>query len=199
MKLVIASHNEGKLKEFKQALKDYSFEINSLSDYPTLKPVPETGTTFEENARLKAETIAELTDAYVLSDDSGLVVPSLNNAPGIYSSRYAGEEASDEENNDKLLKELTSNHNREAYFVSCLVLAHPHKESLVVEGRAEGEILTKRQGEEGFGYDPLFYYSPLKKTFAELTLEEKNAVSHRSQAIEKLLEELPNWLGSDKI
>ncbi|SDI49497.1 XTP/dITP diphosphatase [Dolosicoccus paucivorans] len=199
MKLIIASHNQGKLKEFKQALKDYPFEMTSLSDYPELKPVPETGETFEENARLKAETIAELTNAYVLSDDSGLVVPSLNNAPGIYSARYAGENARDEDNNDKLLRELTSDLNREAYFVSCLVLAHPHKESLVVEGRVEGEILTKRQGKEGFGYDPLFYYPPLNKTFAELTLEEKNTVSHRSRAIEKLLEELPNWLGSDEL
>lgn len=197
LKLIIASHNQGKLKEFQQSLKEYPFEIISLSEYPFLDEVEETGKTFEENARLKAETIARLTGEYVLADDSGLVVTSLNGAPGVYSARYSGDNATDEENNDKLLMELTDKIDRTAYFVSCLVLAHPQKESLVVEGTVEGTILKERQGDKGFGYDPLFYYDSLSKTFGELTLEEKNKVSHRSQAINKLLNQLPTWLGSD--
>lgn len=196
MKLIIASQNKGKIREFNQLLSAFGMEISSLLDHPELPDVEETGTTFEANARLKAETIAHLTGHLVLSDDSGLVVPALNGEPGVYSARYAGEPKDDKANITKLLQRLEgkSDDEREAYFVSCLVIAHPTKESLVVEGRAYGHILTQESGQEGFGYDPIFYAPSEGATFAEIPLERKNQISHRANALKQLLERLPNWL-----
>ncbi|MBG9983086.1 XTP/dITP diphosphatase [Aerococcaceae bacterium DSM 111020] len=196
--LIIATRNNGKLKEFRDLMEAIGLDetIHSLEEYPELPEVEETGQSFEENARLKAETIAELTGEIVLADDSGLVVPSLDGEPGIYSARYSGTNATDQTNNQKLLKELAqcAPHQREAYFVSCIVVSAKGVDSLVVEGRVNGEILHEPKGLDGFGYDPLFYYEPKEKTFAQMTMAEKNELSHRGRAIQSLKQKLPIWL-----
>lgn len=194
-KILIATQNKGKIEEFKKLLNPLNIEVESLLDYPDLGDIKETGVTFEENARLKAETIAVLTNKIVMADDSGLCVKALNGAPGVYSARFAGEPSDSERNNDKLLDLMKEVDDRSAFFVSCLVCAYPNYPSLVVEGRAYGRILHQRQGERGFGYDPLFYYPQLGKSFAQMSLEEKNKISHRANAFKKLIEALPLWLG----
>lgn len=196
LKVLIASHNQGKIKEFQQLFAALDLEVTSLLDYPELEEVEETGLTFEANARLKAETIAEEMQCLVLADDSGLVVPALNGEPGIYSARYSGEPKDDTRNNLKLLAKLaeTNSEDRSAYFVSCLVMAHPKQDSLVVEGRAYGQILPELKGTDGFGYDPLFYVAEEGNTFAEIPLERKNEISHRANATRQLLEALPAWI-----
>lgn len=196
MKLIIASHNKGKIAEFSHYLTPLGFDVKSLLDYPELAEVEETGTTFEENARLKAETIAETLQVFALADDSGLVVPALNGEPGVYSARYSGEEKNDTANNEKLMQKLKNKTEefRQAYFVSCLVLAYPNHESLLVEGHLDGQILEEYRGTNGFGYDPIFYVESENKTLAEMTLEEKNQLSHRAVALKKLIENLPTWL-----
>lgn len=194
--MIIASHNKGKINEFKAMFAPLNIEVQSLLDFPELLEVEETGVTFEENARLKAEQIAETLNCITLSDDSGLVVNALNGEPGVYSARYSGEPKDDNRNNLKLLarlKEVEAT-DRSAYFVSCIVVAHPKMDSLVVEGRAFGEILPELRGVEGFGYDPLFYVEAEGSTFAEIPLERKNQISHRANATKQLLEALPAWL-----
>lgn len=175
--------------------------LESMANYPDLAEVEETGVTFEENARLKSETIAKLTGEIVLADDSGLVVPSLDGEPGVYSARYSGVGHNDYQNNLKLLDELArrSPDDRSAYFVACLVVSHPDCESLVVEGRAYGEVLTELAGKDGFGYDPLFYVPSEGKTFAEMTLTQKNRLSHRGVAIQQLRTLLPQWLKENNL
>ena len=156
----------------------------------------ETGHTFEENARLKAETISKLTGKMVLADDSGLKVDALGGLPGVWSARFAGNDATDLENNAKLLHELVmvfELKDRSAQFHTTLVVASPTKESLVVEADWAGYINFEPKGENGFGYDPLFLVGETGKTSAELTMEEKNAQSHRAQAVQKLVEVFPTW------
>ncbi|UUX34366.1 XTP/dITP diphosphatase [Fundicoccus culcitae] len=196
MKLIIASHNKGKITEFTNYLTPLGFEVSSLLDYPQIQEVEEIGQTFEENARLKAETMAEAMQVFTLADDSGLVVPSLNGEPGIYSARYGGEEKDDTANNEKLLKNLVnkSRQQRQAYFVSCLVLAYPGVPSLVAHGQIKGEIITEYRGKNGFGYDPIFYVEEKGQTLAEMTLEEKNQGSHRALALDNLIKNIPVWL-----
>lgn len=196
MKVIIASHNAGKIKEFKEMFAPLAMEVQSLLDFPELAEVEETGQTFEANARLKAEQIAQELNCIALADDSGLVVPALNGEPGIYSARYSGEPKDDHRNNQKLLDRLqeVNASDRSAYFVSCIVVAHPKMESLVVEGRAHGEILEELRGVEGFGYDPLFYVASQNSTFAEIPLSVKNKISHRANATAQLLDLLPSWL-----
>lgn len=192
--ILIASKNKGKLAEFDALFSPLNIKVNSLLDFPEIQDVEETGSTFEENAKLKAETIAQLTKQIVLSDDSGLCVDALNGAPGVYSARYAGEPSDSTKNNLKLLKDLENEENRQAHFVCCLVVAHPKMPSLVVEGKAFGEILHDLTGDEGFGYDPLFYVASEQKTFAQMSKERKNQISHRANALKVLLEKLPKWL-----
>lgn len=196
LKLIIASLNKGKIREFTKLFQEMDIEVSSLIDYPDLPEVEETGTTFEENARIKAETIAKLTGSLVLADDSGLVVPALDGEPGIYSARYAGEPKDDKANISKLLRNLSQLDatDRSAYFVSYLVVAHPVSESLVVEGRVEGEIAQQPSGAEGFGYDPVFYVASEQATFAQISIERKNQISHRAVALKALLQQLPQWL-----
>lgn len=162
--------------------------------------VEETGMTFEENARLKAETIAQLLQQPVLADDSGLVVDALNGMPGIFSARFAGERKSDAANNAKLLHELTNvpDEQRTAHFHCTLVFAAPQKESLVVEADWDGRIARIPQGDNGFGYDPLFIVPGYDKTSAELTSEEKNKISHRGMAVKELERTWKEWLEGNK-
>jgi non-canonical purine NTP pyrophosphatase (RdgB/HAM1 family) len=172
------------------------YQIKTLKDFPDLPDVAETGSTFEENARLKAETIANILQCPVLADDSGLKVDALGGMPGIYSARFAGEHKSDASNNAKLLYELTDipDEERTAQFHCTLVLAAPKRESLVVEAEWPGRIGRIPRGENGFGYDPLFIVDKTDKTAAEISSEEKNKNSHRGQAIEKLQLQWKEWL-----
>lgn len=196
--LLIATRNEGKTREFKAMFSQLGYTIKNLNDFPELPEVAETGMTFEENARLKAETISDLTGEMVLADDSGLMVDILGGLPGVWSARFAGENATDAANNAKLLHELASTaispEKRTAKFHTTLVVAAPEKESLVVEGEWLGAIATIPRGEDGFGYDPLFIDDETGKTAAQMTLAQKNKVSHRARALENLMEKWPEWL-----
>lgn len=192
--LVLASRNEGKICEFKVLLEQFAIEITSLKDFGPVPPVEEDGRDFQENAVKKARFIARVLGFPALADDSGLVVKALNGEPGVRSARYAGEDATDEENNLKLLEALEGVEERQATFVCVLAIAVPGGSVLVYEGRCDGVISKKLMGNQGFGYDPLFYYPPLKKTFAEMHTEEKNLVSHRGKAMAELREEFKKVL-----
>ncbi|MGT2666846.1 nucleoside-triphosphate diphosphatase [Streptococcus rifensis] len=194
--ILVATRNEGKTKEFQEFFAKLGYGVQNLNDFPELPEVEETGTTFEENARLKAETIAELTGKIVLADDSGLKVDALGGLPGVWSARFSGPDATDAKNNQKLLHELSvvfDQKDRSAQFHCTLVLAKPGKESLVVEADWPGFIAFDSQGEYGFGYDPLFIVESSGKRAAELTTEEKNTQSHRALALKKLMEVFPTW------
>jgi len=196
--IVIATRNEGKAKEFEALFNKKGYQIVTLLDFPNIEDVEETGTTFNENALLKAETIAEKLDTLVLADDSGLVVDALHGQPGVYSARYAGKEKNDAKNNAKLLNELAdyNENQRQAHFHCSLALAHPDKKSLVIEGRLDGEIAGVPRGENGFGYDPLFYLPEKGRTLAECSHAEKNQISHRADALKKLEQHLDDWLNN---
>ncbi len=189
MELVIGSRNIHKIREFRSILKKWgSFDLLSLIDFPQYEPVEETGSTFEQNAILKAEHAAKTLNKLVLADDSGLVVPSLQGRPGIFSARYAGEKASDKDNRQKLLKEMSllQDSSRHAYFECVLALASPEGIIKTAKGVVEGTILEKERGGSGFGYDSLFMKHEYGKTFAELDEETKNRISHRCKALDKL-------------
>ncbi|WP_122645024.1 ribonuclease PH [Enterococcus mediterraneensis] len=198
--IVIATRNPGKAKEFQAIFGESGYQVKTLLDFPELPDVAETGKTFEENARLKAETIAQILKRPVLADDSGLKVDALGGMPGIYSARFAGEQKSDAANNAKLLHELTDvpDEKRTAQFHCTLVFAAPNKESLVVEAEWPGRIARIPRGENGFGYDPLFIVEGMDKHAAELSAAEKNKYSHRGQAIEKLKTVWLDWLEGGK-
>lgn len=188
--LVIATRNRNKLREFQDILKGLDIEIVSLDQFGPLPPVVEDGDTFEENAYKKALHTAKILGIPALADDSGLVVEALSGQPGVYSARYAGENASDEENCLKLLNELVDVKDRSAYFQCVLSLAVPSGPALTYVGRCAGTIINEKRGENGFGYDPIFLFNELQKTFAELSMEEKSKVSHRGKALAELKNEL---------
>lgn len=200
-KIILASNNKHKIGEIKDILKDLDFKIRSLEDENIDIDVEENGTTFEENAKKKATEIAKYLKArgekefIVMADDSGLSVDYLNGAPGIYSARYAGTHGDDVANNMKLLKELDSvpKSKRDAKFICSIALVDSNDRYISIKGEVEGIIMDQLTTTEGFGYDPLFYYEPFKKTFSELTMEEKNSISHRGVALEKLKKELINY------
>ncbi|WP_291648886.1 XTP/dITP diphosphatase [Clostridium sp.] len=193
-KLIIASNNQGKINEIKKVLEDMPINVFSLKDIGLDIDVEEDGITFEENAKKKSEEIyKELirrgeSNFIVMSDDSGLEVEYLNGEPGVYSARYAGEHGNDKKNNEKLLLNLkgVSYDNRKARFVCQLALINDKNIYKSVTGTVNGYILEEERGFDGFGYDPLFLYEPLNKTFAELTMEEKNEISHRGIALKKI-------------
>ncbi|MCW3491387.1 XTP/dITP diphosphatase [Dethiobacter alkaliphilus] len=189
MKLIIASRNEGKLREFAQLLTDSPLEPVSLSAYPNLPEIEETGSTFRENAALKAETVARLTGEWALADDSGLEVDALGGEPGVYSARYAGEGQGDAANNKKLLDKLADvpEEKRTARFRAVIAIARPGKDTQFAEGAVEGIITFSLQGSGGFGYDPLFLVPHTGKTFAQMAAEEKNRISHRARAMEQAM------------
>jgi len=187
--LVIATRNKGKTSEIRDLLKDFPIEIKNLDDFGPIPQVEEDGTTFEENAYKKASFTARVLGFPAIADDSGLTVDALGGAPGIYSARYAGEHAGDEQRCAKLLKEMEGISNRKAAFECVISIAVPTGPALTYEARCEGLIAQQPAGSNGFGYDPVFYYPPLGKTFAELTREEKNTVSHRGKALKELQDE----------
>lgn len=192
MKIVLASRNKKKIAELQTLLGEYieGIEILSLDDVGILGEIEENGNSFSENALIKARAAAS--SGYIgIGDDSGLEVDALGGAPGIYSARYAGGHGDDEANNQLLLKNLEDKTDRSARFICALACVYPDgREDICVIGKAEGEIISEYRGEGGFGYDPLFYFPPLGKTFGELSAQEKNRVSHRSDAIRKMAEKL---------
>jgi XTP/dITP diphosphohydrolase len=193
MELVIASTNVHKIREFKAILKKIgSFDLLSLLDFPQYVAPPETEDSFEKNAILKAEHAAKALNRWVIADDSGLVVPALKGAPGVESRRYAGEDATDKENRQKLLKEMKhiQDANRQGYFECWIALASPQGIKKTVKGVSEGMITEEERGSFGFGYDPVFVKHEYSKTFAELDEETKNRISHRRKALDKLLPSL---------
>lgn len=192
--VVLATRNRGKISEFKELLSGFEIEVKSLNDFGPLPPVVEDGKTFEDNAYKKAYFTSKMLGFPALADDSGLIVEALDGAPGVHSARYAGEGASDEENNRKLLEAMKGAENRKAIFVCSIIIAVPRGPALTYEGICEGEIVHDMKGGNGFGYDPLFYYPPLDKTFAQLSLEEKNRVSHRGKAMAELRDEFDKVL-----
>ena len=190
MELVIASRNIHKIREFRSILKKISaFDLLSLNDFPQYVPPPENGSTFEENAILKAKHAAQQLKRWVIADDSGLIVPALQGAPGVYSRRYAGENATDKENRQKLLSEMRDiqESGRQGYFECWIALASPEGLKKTAKGISEGMITEKERGSLGFGYDAVFVKHEYGKTFAELGEEIKNRVSHRRKAIDKIL------------
>jgi XTP/dITP diphosphohydrolase len=186
--VIIATKNKGKAKEFEKLFLPKGLAVKTLLDYPELDDVEETGTTFEENAILKAEAIANILGVKVIADDSGLEIDALEGRPGVYSARYAGPEKNDENNIDKVLDELQDvpESERTARFCCALALAEPGKETVTVFGTCEGRILNERRGTNGFGYDPIFFAETKGKSMAELASDEKNKISHRANAIRKL-------------
>ena len=192
--IVLATGNKNKVKEIKELLKGAPVEIKCLADYRSLPEVVEDKDTFEENAYKKALHYARILGLPCLADDSGLEVDALDGRPGVLSARYAGENATDLQKCDKLLKEMAGKTDRKARFQCVLSLATPGGPALTWEGSCEGEILEERRGESGFGYDPVFYYAPLQKTFAQLSMAEKNMVSHRGRAMTQFAGEIDKVL-----
>ncbi len=192
MKIFLATKNEGKIKEFKKITEGMDIEVHSVLDNIDIPDVEEDGKTFEENSSKKAKEISEYTGIITISDDSGLCVDILNGNPGIYSARYSGEDATDEKNIKKLLKELENipREKRGAHFVSVVSIGYPDGSVKSFRGETRGEILFEKEGNNGFGYDPVFYSYELKKSFGLATEAEKKSVSHRSKAFKKLKEEI---------
>ncbi|RST76254.1 XTP/dITP diphosphatase [Siminovitchia acidinfaciens] len=186
--VIIATKNKGKAKEFERLFSKYGIIVKTLVDVPEIPDIEETGKTFEENAVIKAEAIAKISDSYVVADDSGLVIDALDGRPGVFSARYAGEEKSDEANIDKVLSELAgvSEEDRTARFYCALAIAGPDIETVTVNGTCEGLILNERRGAGGFGYDPIFSVPSEGKTMAEMSAERKNELSHRAAAMKNL-------------
>ena len=192
--LVLATKNMGKVSEFKDLFKGFGLEVKSLNDFGPIPPVIEDGETFEDNAVKKAQFTAKVLGLPAIADDSGLTVKALGGKPGVFSARYAGEGSTDEANNIKLLKAMKGIEQREAAFICVLAIAVPQGPALIYGGTCEGLITHEISGTKGFGYDPLFYYAPLNKTFARMSGAEKNGVSHRGRAMAELKGELDKVL-----
>lgn len=191
-KIIFATKNKGKIKEIKEIMKDTDFEIVSLEEAGINIDVEETGTTFEENALLKAQTIMKVSNEIVLADDSGLEVDYLNKEPGVYSSRYMGEDTPYDIKNNHIIKLLegVEEKDRTARFVSVIAAAFPNGETITTRGTIEGIIGYKIDGENGFGYDPIFFVPEFNMTTARMSMEQKNKISHRGKALRAMKEKL---------
>ena len=191
IKIVLATNNSHKVGEFRAAFEQMGVEVELLTikDTDFKGEIIEDADTFDGNALIKAKTLCESTGLVAIADDSGLAVDALNGEPGVYSARYVGVGATDEQNNEKLLSLLRSmpDASRDAKFVCSICVCRPDGEILYAHGESKGEIIDEYRGDGRFGYDPIFYYPPMKKTFAEMTKEEKNSISHRGRAIKELL------------
>lgn len=194
MTLVIATRNKGKTAEIRDLLKGFPVDIKNLDDFGPLPPLKEDGNTFDDNAYQKASFAAKILGLPALADDSGLLVEALDGAPGIHSARYAGENATDEQRYLKLLEEMKGKSNRNAAFECVISIAVPTGPALTYVARCQGLITERPAGSNGFGYDPIFFYPPLNKTFAQLTREEKSRVSHRGKAFAELKDEFDKVL-----
>ena len=183
--IVIATNNQNKVREFKSMLDTPNVEFKTLKEIGYLKDIEENGNSFEENAYIKAMTVAKELNVIAISDDSGLCVDALNGEPGIFSARYAGTH-NDEDNNALLLKNLKGKENRNAHYVCAICVAYPNGEYITEVGTVSGLIIDDRRGSGGFGYDPYFYIPEFNATFAEVPLEKKNTISHRNRALRKI-------------
>ena len=192
--IVLASRNKGKILEISDLLKEFPVIIKNLDAFGPIPEVEEDGNTFEENAYKKASFTAKILGLPALADDSGIVVEALGGAPGIYSSRYGGAGATDEDRCVKLMKELEGKENRKAAFECAISIAVPTGAALTYEARCEGLITERPSGINGFGYDPIFYYPPFDKTFAEITRADKSHVSHRGKALREVRDEFDKVL-----
>ena len=186
--IIIATKNAGKVKDFETLFSPKGFQVKSLLDFPEMEDVEETGVTFSENATLKAEAISFALNKPVIADDSGLAIDALNGEPGVYSARYAGENKDDNANIEKVLQKLNDVpfEKRTARFHCALAIAVPGKRTEIVESTCEGHILEEKRGENGFGYDPIFFVEKWRCSMAELSKEQKNQISHRANALKKL-------------
>lgn len=202
IRIVLATHNQGKVQELKKIIANPDIEIMTLGDFPEIAEIAETGSTFEANALLKAQAVANATGLISIADDSGLIVDALNGAPGVYSARYGEDwgqlpgESHDQRNIRKLLAELNEfpDAPRDCKFITVIAAVKPTGETLLATGEWLGKILDKPRGSNGFGYDPVFYDPQLKKSAAELSQEEKNSRSHRGKAAINLMKDLPTFL-----
>jgi len=195
-KLVVATKNKGKLAEIKKVLSNMPFDVVAMSDIGIDIDVIEDGTTFEENSMKKAQEICIVSNTIVMADDSGLEVDFLNGAPGIYSARFGGPEATDKDKNEKLLNmlKIVPFEKRKARFVCAIAIAFPDGRSFVVRDTCEGFIALECKGNNGFGYDPLFYVPQYEKTMAELEIDIKNEISHRAKALNKMAVKIQEYL-----
>jgi len=192
--IVLATTNKGKTREFQKLLKDFPITIKNLADFGPIPEVIEDGETFDDNAYKKASFTARVLGYPAIADDSGICVEALDGAPGVYSARYAGENATDADNVKKMLENLKNHDNRNAAFKCVISIAVPTGAALTYEGDCKGVITDEPIGDNGFGYDPLFFYPQLNKTFAQLTIEEKGEVSHRGRAIKQIAKEIDKIL-----
>jgi XTP/dITP diphosphohydrolase len=192
--LVVATGNRGKIREIQELLTGFPIEIKSLDDFGPIPEVKEDGETFEENAYKKASFTAKILGIPALADDSGLMVEALGGAPGVRSARYAGENATDEQRVAKLLEEMHDQTHRQAVFECVISIAVPSGPALTYEARCEGLIAEHPVGQSGFGYDPIFFYPPMNKTFGQMTIAEKGKVSHRGKALQELKQEFDKVL-----
>lgn len=183
--IIVASGNQGKIKEFKELLEPLGFHVKSLKDYPSIPDIIEDGSTFAENAIIKANTITQAFNIAAISDDSGLEIDAWNREPGIYSARFLGHETPYKEKNKIILERMEGVENRNCRYVCAIALTRPGKDPLVFEDTVECEISHEARGENGFGYDPIVLFPPLNKTMAEMTDYEKNEISHRGKAVRK--------------
>lgn len=190
--IIIATKNRGKAREYRKMFKTKGIDVKTLNNFSNPPVIKETGHTFAENAMIKARAVVKWLGIPSLADDSGLEVHSINNEPGIYSARYAGDH-DDEANKKKLLSRLNGHRDRSATFVTCLVLLKPNGKKLIVDGKLNGEILKQPRGYNGFGYDPLFYVPDKHLTLAQMTMAQKDAISHRGIATRKMLKYFDKW------
>ena len=195
MKFILATHNPRKLREMAAILSQYGVEVVSPADVGITVDVEETGTTFAENAMLKAKAICAAADLPAIADDSGLCVDALNGGPGVYSARYGGEGLDDKGRYTLLLQNMRGQTTRAAHFACAIACAFPNGDELTAEGRCDGTIAFAPMGEGGFGYDPVFFVPEKTKTFGQLTAEEKSAISHRGKALKAFSEKLATYLG----
>ena len=194
MKFVLATQNQKKLREMSDILSGFGVEVATPKSLGIDLEVEETGTTFAENAMLKAKAICEAANLPAIADDSGLCVDALAGAPGVYSARYGGEGLDDVGRYRLLLENLRGQTTRTAHFACAIACAFPNGDTLTAEGKVEGTIAYAPMGEGGFGYDPIFFYPPLRKTFGQLTAEEKHGISHRGKALEVFVKDLATYL-----
>ena len=195
MKFVLATHNPGKLREMSAILAELGAEVVSPEDLGITVDVEETGTTFAENAMLKAKAICAAAQLPAIADDSGLCVDALNGGPGVYSARYGGEGLDDKGRYQLLLNSMRGQTTRAAHFACAIACAFPNGDTLTAEGRCDGTIAFAPMGEGGFGYDPVFFVPEKAKTFGQLTAEEKSTISHRGKALKSFAEKLETYLG----
>ena len=192
--IVVASGNQGKINEFKEMLEPEGYTVKSLSDFPDMPEVEETGTTFHDNAIIKAQAVTDRYGITAISDDSGLEIDALDKKPGVMSARWLGHDTSYDVKNQKVLDLLKDKKDRTCRYVCAIAITRVNEEPVVFEDSVECEVALEAKGSNGFGYDPIIYYAPLAKTMAEMSKDEKNSISHRGKAVRKL----EAWLDAQK-